>query len=218
LVIAPHPDDESLGCGGTVAMLAAAGVDVDIAFVTRGERGTETNSSPDAQSAQQLAATRSDEAATATKLLGARRACFLSGRDGEVAQQPELQQEFAELIQHGAYQRVFVCWHGDRHPDHRAVFVWFLRALEQCPTVQSVWLYEVWSPLEPNTIVPIDGTIEVKRAAIAAHQSQLAVLDYSWAYLGLSAYRAILSPPSRYAEAFLVLTRDEVLQLGRQSA
>jgi LmbE family N-acetylglucosaminyl deacetylase len=126
-----------------------------------------------------------------------------------------LQREFVELINHGGYQRVLACWHGDRHPDHRATFAWFQRALAQCPTVESVWLYEVWSPLEPNTLVPIDGTIDVKRAAIAAHVSQLAVLDYSSAYLGLSAYRAILSPPSQYAEAFLVLGRDDVLRIGR---
>ncbi len=215
LVIAPHPDDESLGCGGTIAMLAAAGVDVDISFVTRGERGTETNSTPDANAAQKLAATRSAEAVAAAQILGARQSIFLSGRDGEVAQQADLQKELVELLLHGGYQRVFVCWHGDRHPDHRATFCWFQRALAKCPAVESVWLYEVWSPLEPNTLVPIDGTIEKKRAAIAEHRSQLAVLDYSAAYLGLSAYRAILSPPSHYAEAFLVLGRDDVLRIGQ---
>ena len=37
LVIAPHPDDEILGCGGTIARLCAAGVEVHVAIVTRGK-------------------------------------------------------------------------------------------------------------------------------------------------------------------------------------
>ena len=195
-------------------MLTAAGVAVDIAFVTRGENGTATNSNTGVLAAQNLAATRSAEALAAAKILGARDVIFLNGRDGEVSQQPQLQHELAELLNKGGYYRVFVTWYGDRHDDHRGTFRWFRGALEQCTKVESVWLYEVWSPLEPNTIVPIDGLIEVKRAAIAAHQSQLAILDYSAAYLGLSAYRAILSPPSHYAEAFLVLNRNDVLRIG----
>lgn len=195
-------------------MLAAAGVAVEIAFVTRGDQGTANNSNPEVSAAQQLAATRSAEATAAAKILGARDVIFLNGRDGQVSQQPHLQNEMAELLNKGQYDRVFVCWYGDRHDDHRGTFRWFRGALEQCPTVETIWLYEVWSPLEPNTIVPIDSLIEVKRAAIAAHQSQLAILDYTAAYLGLSAYRAILSPPSHYAEAFLVLNRHELLRVG----
>ncbi len=41
LVLAPHPDDETFGCGGTIRMLTESGIAVDVAFMTRGELGAD---------------------------------------------------------------------------------------------------------------------------------------------------------------------------------
>ncbi|MGC4006359.1 MAG: PIG-L deacetylase family protein [Pirellulales bacterium] len=211
LVIAPHPDDESLGCGGTIAMLTALGKSVDVVLMTRGEWGVAGTPSDDPSEAVRLANTREAEVRAACRVLGVRDVVFLSGRDCRTHQQSELVDELITIAAARHYRRAFVCWPADRHTDHRATFRWFQQALRHAPTIGSVWLYEVWSPLEPNTIVPIDAYVDAKRAAIAEHRSQLEVLNYLEGFLALGAYRALLSPPSRYAEAFIVQPRDVVL-------
>ena len=62
--------------------------------------------------------------------------------------------------------------------------------------------------MKPNTYVPIGGTIEYKRSAIQCHRSQLELLDYSAAFVGLAAYRAIFCRGARYAEAFSMSRRS----------
>jgi N-acetylglucosamine malate deacetylase 1 len=213
LVIAPHPDDETLGCGGTLIQLAQSGVQADYVFVTSGECGTHPGEyQPPANSAA-LALRRQGEAREAVQRLTGREVIFLNGRDGAVSEQQNLIIELDQVLRQRTYQRVFVCWPYDQHPDHQATFIWFRQALEFHPEIKSIWLYEVWSPLQPSIVIPIDATFAAKRHALAAHQSQLDVLNYDHAFTGLAMYRAIWSPPSQYAEAFQVLTREQLLRM-----
>ena len=70
------------------------------------------------------------------------------------------------------------------------------QALAGHPSHPDLWLYEVWTPMLPNTLVPIDATISYKQVAIERHRSQLKVLDYRAAFLGLAAYRALFCTDS----------------------
>lgn len=228
LVLAPHPDDESLGCGGTIKLLTQAGQNVDVVFMTRGENGLETPlASSDniqaplvqasliqTQSNQgQSATTREAEARAACQVLGVRAVEFLKGADGGLINQPHLAHSLAYLLNAGNYQRVFAPWHGEAHSDHVATFRWLQRAVADTRVMPAIWLYEIWSPLQPNDLVPIDRTIEAKRSAISAHQSQLSSLDYLTAFVGLATYRALHCPPSRFAEAFLTMDTSAFLAL-----
>lgn len=213
LVLAPHPDDETFGCGGTIRMLVESGVAVDVAFMTRGELGLEGAATAPLEVRQQLAAVRSREAAAACEVLGVRRVDFLTGGDARLADQPQIAHEIGSLFRRASYQRVFCPWPHDGHDDHRATFAHLRRAVQDHPAPPQFWLYEVWKPLTANTFVPIDRTMEVKRRAIDQYQSQLAQLNYRDAFLGLAAYRSLFCPSSRYAEAFLVCDRSEVLSL-----
>lgn len=213
MVIAPHPDDESLGCGGTIKLLTEANTAVDICFLTRGEQGTEAPELGTQRTEAELAGVRSREAQDASRVLGADRIFFLDGRDGRLAEDRKLAGRLIELLAANYYTQAFVPWHRDAHPDHRAAFQFFQTALHHVPEITNIWLYEVWSPLSPNNYVPIDGTLDAKRQAILAHRSQLACLNYWDAFLGLASYRALSCPPSRYAEAFFVLDRDAALKL-----
>jgi len=71
----------------------------------------------------------------------------------------------------------------------------------------------VWTPLDPNRLVDITDVAEAKRAAIERHRSQLERHAYADAALGLNAYRALLAPPARFAEAYLRVTADQLRQL-----
>lgn len=216
LVLAPHPDDEVLGCGGTIRLLADSGVPVDVLFMTRGELGVELATTPTEVEQIRLAETRTAEARASCKILGVRKVEFLNGRDSALHLQPQLAAEILGHLRTGEYSRVFCPWSQDGHGDHKATFQLLRRAILEFPARLDVWLYEVWTPLRPTTCIPIDTTMDAKIAAIHAHRSQLACLDYLAAFQGLAAYRSLMCPSSRYAEAFItggreLLTGNETL-------
>lgn len=225
LVLAPHPDDETFGCGGTLRMLSESGVLVDVAFLTRGELGQEAGIGASLDVRQETAERRTREAQAACQVLGIRNVLFLDGADSRLADQPQLASSIAHLLARGGYQRVFCPWQHDSHEDHRATFALLKQAVTmqgaaatqpagvQAPPPLQFWLYEVWKPLPANTFVPIDRTLEAKRRAIEKYESQLVQLNYREGFLGLSAYRSLFCPSSKYAEAFFVCDRQEMLQL-----
>jgi N-acetylglucosamine malate deacetylase 1 len=214
LVLAPHPDDETFGCGGTIRMLTASGVAVDVVFLTRGEQGIEGGPASEPAASQRMAEVRTREARAACDVLGVRNVMFLEGRDTGLADQPELARAIAELLRKEGYQRVFCPWPQDGHDDHKATFALLRGAVMQNHFTTSFWLYEVWKPLPANTFVPIDNTMEAKCQAIEQYQSQLAQYNYREGFVGLAAYRSLFCPSSSYAEAFLVCDKHEIVNLG----
>src|SRR3954467_8842157 len=210
LVLAPHPDDETFGCGGTIRMLTESGVDVDVAFVTRGELGMNGAAERTAEAARQMAAVRTREAQAACGVLGVRSVFFLEGSDTRVRDEPHLAERIAALLRHDSYGRVFCPWPQDAHDDHQATFHWLTQAVALAQQPISFWLYEIWKPLPANTYVPIDRTLEAKRQAIEQYQSQIGQLNYREGFLGLAAYRSLFCPASTHAEAFLVCQPHEV--------
>lgn len=210
LVLAPHPDDETFGCGGTLRLLANAGAAIDVLYMTRGELGVDAPEAATAESKARLAAVRTEEARAACQILGARDVGFLDGKDGEVQEQPRLASDISRYLSHSDYTRIFCPWPQDAHIDHRATYRWLSAALESHPTRADVWLYEVWTPLRPTTLVPIDATIDAKSSASQAHKSQLACLDYLTGFRGLASYRALTCPGAKFAEAFLTAPRGQL--------
>ncbi|MCP4245936.1 MAG: PIG-L family deacetylase, partial [bacterium] len=114
LIIAPHPDDEVLGCGGTIARLARAGRQVTVAIVTKG-----TPLFP----ATQVRRVRA-EARKANQQLGVRKLLFLDLPVTTLHLMPEhkLNKVFAGLIGKVKPDTVFLPFPGDRHEDHRQIF------------------------------------------------------------------------------------------------
>jgi N-acetylglucosamine malate deacetylase 1 len=214
LVLAPHPDDETFGCGGTIRMLVESGIAVDVTFMTRGELGMEAGSTSQPQAHAALAAVRTREAQAACEILGVRSVRFLEGADTRLRDQPQLAVAIVEILRRESYQRVFCPWPHDAHEDHMATFALLRQAVMAHPLPMQFWLYEVWKPLVANTFVPIDRTMDVKRLAIEQYQSQLAQMNYRDAFLGLAAYRSLFCPSSKYVEAFLVCDQSEILNIA----
>ena len=98
LVLAPHPDDETFGCGGTIRMLTESGVVVDVAFLTRGEHGIDAGAEPSLEASRQLAETRSREARAACDVLGVRNVMFLGGSDTRLSEEPQLAASIADVL------------------------------------------------------------------------------------------------------------------------
>src|SRR5262245_15594956 len=158
LVLSPHPDDESLGCGGTIRLLAQSGGVVDVLYMTRGEQGGEVPEAQSAEDRQRLAEVRSAEAREACRILGTRKVDFLDGVDGGLGGQPHLVDELLRRLTAESYDRVFCPWPQEKHTDHVATFRHLVSALRRYSRPVLVWLYEVWTPLPPTVCVPIDST------------------------------------------------------------
>ncbi|HET6315650.1 MAG TPA: PIG-L family deacetylase, partial [Chloroflexota bacterium] len=123
MAIFAHPDDESMGTGGTLARYAAEGVEVSLVTATRGERGW---FGPGRHPGfDKLAERREKELRAAARVLGIKRVDFLNYIDGELDQAPPAQ-VIAQLVAHIRRVRpqVVVTFGHDGaygHPDHIAI-------------------------------------------------------------------------------------------------
>lgn len=220
LVVAPHPDDEALGCGGSIAAYTAAGRAVALAFLTSGERGSPTVAPED------LGLLREQEAAAAALALGVtrQRMKFLRLPDGGIAPN-DLGQVGAVVALFRAVRPalLYVPHPGETSFDHRCAYELCWRAAGLCGSanfpewgpphwVPTVLGYEVWSAIpQPPYLHSIDEFVDRKLAAMACYSSQGEGAKGSGqathvgpAGLALSAYRGA-STVGGHREAFAVL-------------
>lgn len=226
LVIAPHPDDESIGCGGTLAAWVADGVRPHVAVLTDGAAGDHgiramRPDDPDrAAAVTALATARRRELDAALAALGlAGNVTVLNGTDGALsADDGRVVAELAEVLSRVMPDTVLLPFLTERHADHVAATGLFLAALDRAGlTVETVAGYEVWAPLPMNTVVNISAHVETKRAAIACYRSQTASVDYADGALALNRYREVSClGPGTHAEAFHCLTPARLRVLWRR--
>jgi LmbE family N-acetylglucosaminyl deacetylase len=205
LVIAPHMDDEIIGCGGTLAKHVARGASVTVVFLTDGAAGGTAAHSQ--RAAEPLTEVRKREARLALEVLGIRQLEFLDGSDGALSPTPELVNKLRIILQHGRFDLCYLPFFLEEHPDHRVASRILLEAAAGEQRGMQCMGYEIWTALFPNCLVNIDETSQLKREALSHYRSQLAEADYAHTQFGLNAYRsaAFLGGSCRYAEAFCAL-------------
>ncbi len=177
LVLAAHPDDAELGCGGTILNHVAAGYKVGIVDFTRGELGTRGTPK-----------TREQEALDSAKILGLTTRENLNLPDGFFQNSKEYQLAVIKAVR--KYQPSVVLANAtyDRHPDHGrgsdlAFESCFLSGLTKIETKDENGKQIAWRPtalyhylqsqfIEPAFVVDISETWEKKLEAIRAFKSQ----------------------------------------------
>ena len=185
VVVAPHPDDESLGCGGLIAAATLAGTPVRVVVVSDG-----TGSHPNSRRyrAAALRRLREDETLEAAQALGLPTRCvdFLGLRDTAVptegADADRACAAIAAAVAACDAGAVCVTWPFDPHCDHVASAALAERALGGRLDVR-LFHYPVWGwSLPADTDVPgpprgyrvsVGSHRAAKSAAVAAHRSQL---------------------------------------------
>jgi LmbE family N-acetylglucosaminyl deacetylase len=205
LVLAAHPDDETVGCGGTIALLTTAGTPVTVLFASDGDA---TRGTP--YSGEETARRRRAEAQAAVALLGGSTR-HLGLPDTRLTDHvDEIRAALQPVLDELTPDAVFVPWFLDGHADHRAVS----DALAGCRLGDvEVWGYETWTPLPHNRLVDVTATIDRKRAALAAHETAFLAFDVS-AAIELGRWRSIHGLLGRgYAEAFLAVPAARYAEL-----
>lgn len=213
LVLAPHQDDESIGCGGTIKLVTSQGGRVDVMYTSDGRQGFRAGYRPTAADCAALAVTRQAEARAACQVLGVSDVTFLGGEDALLHLHAHLWRDVLERLRAHQYDFVLAPWPFDQHRDHQSTWKMTIAALEHYPRPIQVWFYEVWTPLVPNIVVDISTTADTKREAVQKFASQLAALDYAETSLALARYRSVLIPGTTHAEAFLGGDRAFALSL-----
>lgn len=216
MVLAPHMDDETIGCGGTLARHVRAGGVVTVVFLTDGRHGGGALSKDlkgDALRAEQakLVATRKAEAREALLRLGVQNMIFFDFEDGALAEETRAAGRLRSVLEAERPDLIYVPSFLEQHPDHYAASAILLEASRDCDRSIQCIGYEVWTPLFPNCFVRIDEVVDVKRSALGQYRSQLAQTDYMHSALGLNAYRAAAFKDKygSFAEAFCSVSLKE---------
>jgi len=198
LVLAPHPDDEAIGCGGLIAQHLRESRVVHIAVATNGAEAGDL-------------AIREEESRRGVALLGPRAVLeFFRFPDRALEScAAELADRIGELLLSIRPDLVLVPSPIEIHPDHLALSRAFCELIQRhdeifaALAVATVAFYEVSQPIRPNALVDITDAAVVKWNAIEAHSSQTSVRDYAAYARGLNAYRSMTLPsPALYAEGY----------------
>ena len=209
LVLAAHPDDETAGCGGLIALLADRGAVIEVAIATSGEGtiGADLD-------ATEVAHRREDEARRSCALLGARPPRLLGHPDGDLpARIGALGADLRALVADVDPEAIFLPWFLDGHRDHQAIG----DALERAGLDERVelWGYETWTPLTPNRLVDITSVFERKERALAEYETAHLAFDVS-SMLGLNRYRSAHASIGRgYVEGYLAAPAPAWFELAR---
>lgn len=177
LVIAAHPDDEALGCGGAMARHSAQGEDVHVLFLADGVSSREGGGDADARAAA---------AREAAKVLGAKPPRFAGMPDNKLDTVPLLDviKAVEAALADVAPDVVYTHHGGDLNVDHRIAQQATLtacRPLAGCP-VRAIYAFEVpssteWNddaqPFIPNRFVDISATLDAKMKALACYSDEM---------------------------------------------
>ena len=206
LVVAAHPDDETIGCGGALVRHARARDRVDVVVCTSGE--STGGGSGD------VAAAREAECRAACAALRVHEPVFLRLPDrGLAAHTAELGARLREL---GAGARVvYVPSLLDPHPDHLAANL----GVAAAGLDAEVHGYELWSSAPVDAVLDITSAWDRKEQAMRCYPVALESIDYLAAARGLNTYRGITAGlgPTALAEGFLRLPAAEHAALTRRA-
>jgi len=185
LIVAPHPDDESLGCGGAIALLREFKRNVKVLVLSDG-----TLSHPNSVKfpAEKLRELRETEMLCALEILGvpADEVTFLRYRDRSVPNANsekwlEAVEKCRAYLRENQPQTILVPWRRDPHPDHRAAYSIIKAACEDSVRLieYPIWLWEIAESADAPRFgevvawrLDISRTVEKKQRAIRAHASQ----------------------------------------------
>ncbi|OAB58145.1 GlcNAc-PI de-N-acetylase [Phormidium willei BDU 130791] len=181
LVIAAHPDDEVLGCGGSIAAQNSQGNSVQVMFLADGVSSRGGEASAELQR-------RHDAAHTAAELLGIESVSFADFPDNQLDTVPLLRvvQRIEERITQYQPDTILTHHAGDVNIDHQCVHQAVITACRPQPgyPVKTLLFFEVpssteWQPpgsaaaFLPNWFIDISDTLERKLEALAAYSEEL---------------------------------------------
>jgi N-acetylglucosamine malate deacetylase 1 len=217
LVVAPHPDDDVIGCGGSIAKHVSLGHIVHVVYMTSGDAGSIKIPK------NVLGEIREREAVAAITVLGVTKHTFLRIPDGYVVVSDDILKRFIEIIRETKPNVIYIPHALDAHRDHKRthkiVFEAVRRAgdeaFQECKgkpwRVGTVLCYEIWTPLQSVEYVEdVTPFMDKKLEALRKHASQISIVPYDDSVKGLNRYRGGMTGRGTFCECFQILRADKV--------
>lgn len=208
LVLAPHADDESFACGGSLVRHTVNGDSVKVVILTDGSKADFTGK----YRKQDYIAIRENEARKACNILGVTDIEFWKNPDRDLESNVKNINRLSELIEQYNPTLLYVPSPLEFHPDHRAAADITWRAIQKSQPKCSIAFSEINTAIRINSLVDISKTVDKKREACDSYQSQLDNIPYTDFSIGLNRYRALtVSSECSYAEGFFILESKEII-------
>jgi LmbE family N-acetylglucosaminyl deacetylase len=185
LIVAPHPDDETLGCGGAIALLRQLNISVRVAVVSD---GTKSHPNSKTHPPSVLKELRQRESLSALAVLGVapEAVTFFGMPDGAVGTGSKSEGAIALYLRDITPSTIFLPWRRDPHSDHRASWQLFTTASQRLDYSPRAIEYPIWDwdtkqrGNFPKSVaawrLDIGSVLELKRRAIAKYRSQISDL------------------------------------------
>jgi len=219
VVVAPHPDDESIGAGGL--LLAHRGkASVSIVTLFNGEGGGQLGAEPWADTPSyksRLVNARKDELAEVAACLQASSTHAIDLPDGYANPRPEDAQTLGSIVSALHPDVVLIPWFLDNLPDHRMANLLYASA---CADLDCMVLgFEVWSLCHPNALFDTTAWLDEKLRLVELYKTQTASVDYARLVTGLGLTRGFQlgrgQNGTSAAEAFLALPNRDYCDIVR---
>ncbi len=218
LIVAPHPDDDVIGMGGTIALKAKEGTSFTIIYVTNGGGSIKTGEYKDL-SKEELIILRKEEAKKSLLPLlventGVEQK-FLGLESATLFTTPELfTRELDAILRSKEYSEVYIPYFKDRHPTHKAVAELSMETIKEGHFRVELYAYETWDPLptgENTVVVDISKFYKNKLSAVSCHKSQCSITPFDEGIIAKNRYNAVFNQINSkskmdYAELFLRLS------------
>jgi LmbE family N-acetylglucosaminyl deacetylase len=177
LVLAPHPDDELIGCGGTLVRLIAGGARVTVIQATDGSEAASLWNAPD----DVRRTVRLQEARRVGEAMGFESVRFWNEDNSDFRERPERVNELADLVRRTRPALVFTPFVTDVHPDHRVLSGMLAKALARAADAVPdgrVLSYQVWSLVPPNLYCDVTEVMDIVESALDLYDTAMKVDDY----------------------------------------
>ncbi len=204
LILAPHHDDETIGCGGTIALYASHGAEVRLIVISDGKKISFENQIINSD----ISYIRREETVQAAKILGIQQTYFLDFPDGELnTYKDEIEKKIKDIIIEFKPNIIFSPSPIDFHPDHIACSKISLLLKNKFPQTQLAF-YEVYNTIRFNKLVDISEFIHIKERAFQIYKCSLFNCPdlFLNAVKGVNIFRSFYTKKERYYEAFWVIS------------
>ncbi len=209
LVLAAHPDDDIMGCGGMLAWHRKRGDAVTVAHLTDGAAGD-----PDAQH-DDIRVVRVREGVEALKRLDVHDLRSIGLPDGQLPEHlDQAEAAIRELVAEIQPKTLYAFWFTEAHRDHRAVAHATARAADCLPNDCRVLMFGVNAAVVGGTMFELGEFMDQKQHALQAFESQLAYNDFAERILHRdhAATINVEDPSINYAEVFADLRPNELAE------
>lgn len=181
IVFAPHPDDETLACGGTIIKKLGEGFDVYVTVMTDGRHSHDVTLSLAEPSPETIAEIRATEFSEATRVLGVNPSnlILLWFEDGKLREHmSDARERTVRILREVRPVEIYVPYRDDANEDHRTTYEIVASSVKEADLLPKMYEYSVWNGKIPRPglkvfMIDIHGELGRKMEAISEYKSQI---------------------------------------------